>query len=363
MATIAVMDIKIRVIDEATEELAKVDKQAKKTGSGVLKMVPGFSMFGRISKFATGIAKKGFWAYTKSVFKATLATIKLGIATAIALWPIIVIIAAIIAIIIIALIVWQNWGTIAEWLGNVWKGFIEYLQNAWNSLVEFGLSIFNAFKDFFTGLWKGIVKFVTGIWSFLKTNWKVFLDIFLLIATGGLYLLFMAWRSNLGGIQDFTKGLFDWLTKLWGALIAASKGDWSQLGKVIVGIVKYIVGFVIGLFKKMYNFIKDIPIIGDIAKGVVGILKSTGVKIPGFRTGIEYLHRTQLLVGHPGELIMRASEAGALRRAGGFGGGGNITFGDIKVYVEGGISSELDIDNLFRKLKDRLLDELRSQYR
>jgi len=321
--------VRISADDKASKSIKGVQSGLKGIGSslaGLMGVLPGFNALSRM----TGWLYKthmtvGLKAYAKGLFKATIETIKLGISTLVALWPIILIIAAVVAAIMIAILIYQNWGKIVEWFQGVKEKFF-----AW-----------------FRGAWEAITKFLGGIWTWIKTNWKVLLDVMLIVCTGGLGLIFVAWKNNWGGLQDFTKKMYDWLLSLWGALVAASQGDWSQLATIIKGIVTTVVTFVKNIFAHMVSYIidlvKKIPIIGGTIAGGLSYLGKL-VGLPGFQFGTRYVMHDTLAMVHKGEAIIPSHSATSYSS--------RSYAPTINLTINASVGSDIDIDDLGRRVSE-----------
>lgn len=103
---------------------------------------------------ATNAYKVAMAIGTGVTWLATAATTAFGIALNLGLWPILAIIAAVVAVIAII----KNWSAITEWFGEKWKMFTEWISGLWQSVVSW-------FKDFdfmafFKNIGQSILKFM-----------------------------------------------------------------------------------------------------------------------------------------------------------------------------------------------------------
>jgi TP901 family phage tail tape measure protein len=103
---------------------------------------------------ATNAYKVAMAIGTGVTWLATAATTAFGIALNLGLWPILLIIAAIVAVVLVI----KNWSAITDWFGEKWKAFTGFLSEAWNNVVKW-------FKDFdfkamFMGIGQSIIKFM-----------------------------------------------------------------------------------------------------------------------------------------------------------------------------------------------------------
>lgn len=103
---------------------------------------------------ATNAYKVAMALGTGVTWLATAATTAFGVALNLGLWPILAIIAAVVAVIAII----KNWSAITEWFGEKWKMFTEWISGLWQGVV-------NWFKDFdfmafFKNIGQSILKFM-----------------------------------------------------------------------------------------------------------------------------------------------------------------------------------------------------------
>ncbi|MGZ0050137.1 phage tail tape measure protein [Brevibacillus gelatini] len=113
----------------------------------------------------------GIWMPVSTGFAAMSAAMGgFGIASLSALWPILLVIAAVIALIAAGWWLYENWDMVSaylvatwEWVKNagiaVWEGISAYL----NTVIAFWKGIFTAFTQFITGDW-------SGAWETIKTT-------------------------------------------------------------------------------------------------------------------------------------------------------------------------------------------------
>ncbi len=97
--------------------------------------------------------------------------------------PITLIILGIVAAITAIILVIQNWGTILEWLGNIWNAIVDFVIGIVTNWIEFQVAkfeflknivvtVFNAIKDFIVNVWNGIVNTISNVWNTIVTKVK-----------------------------------------------------------------------------------------------------------------------------------------------------------------------------------------------
>ena len=95
------------------------------------------------------------------------------------LGPLIGVIAGVAAAITTIIVVIQNWGSITEWIGEVWEKIKTKLSEIWNTIKDTASNVFNSIKDFFSNIWNAITTTisnavekakmtVTAVWNAIK---------------------------------------------------------------------------------------------------------------------------------------------------------------------------------------------------
>ena len=95
------------------------------------------------------------------------------------LGPLIGVIAGVAAAITTIIVVIQNWGSITEWIGEVWEKIKTKLSEIWNRIKDTASNVFNSIKDFFSNIWNAITTTisnavekakmtVTAVWNAIK---------------------------------------------------------------------------------------------------------------------------------------------------------------------------------------------------
>jgi TP901 family phage tail tape measure protein len=103
---------------------------------------------------ATNAYKVAMAIGTGVTWLATAATTAFGVALNLGLWPILAIIAAVVAVIAII----KNWSAITEWFGEKWKMFTEWISGLWQSVVSWFKDF--DFMEFFKNIGQSILKFM-----------------------------------------------------------------------------------------------------------------------------------------------------------------------------------------------------------
>jgi TP901 family phage tail tape measure protein len=103
---------------------------------------------------ATNAYKVAMAVGTGVTWLATAATTAFGIALNLGLWPILAIIAAVVAVILVI----KNWSAITEWFGKKWEMFTNWISDSWDRVVKF-FSEFD-FKGMFVQIGQSIMTYL-----------------------------------------------------------------------------------------------------------------------------------------------------------------------------------------------------------
>ena len=133
----------------------------------------------------------------------TAATAAFGITLSAAIWPVTLIVAAIVALIAIGVLLWKNWDTIKEKTIQIW----------------------GSIKDFFVGVWKKIT-------AIFRDNWQTILAI-LFPAVGIPLLIAKHWDA----IVDYFNSLWQTIATIFAGI---AESMWVPIKSAIQWIINYI---------------------------------------------------------------------------------------------------------------------------
>ena len=143
--------------------------------------------------------------------------------------PITLIILGIVAAITAIILIIQNWGTILEWLGNIWNAIVDFVVGIVTKWIEFQkekfefiknivVTVFNAVKDFIVNIWNGIVNTISNVWNTIVTKVKE--------GVSG------AWNA----ITSVFGGIANWFGNVFRGAWEAVKNVFSKGGAIFDGI-------------------------------------------------------------------------------------------------------------------------------
>lgn len=203
--------------------------------------------------------------------QALIAGAKMMAGWLMALGPIGLIIAAVVAAAALIIANWEwirdtaisIWTSISDWFKGVWDGVVAVWTTVWTTVVAFFTGLWNGVVSIWTTVWTAISDFFTGVWNGIvaafQLIWQIFLD-FLTIAIGIPLAII-----NTILIQPLI-ALWNWA---WQYISAAFSFVWDA----IVAAITWYINLVLSIITAVLDFL--VPIweavwgaISDFFKGV-----------------------------------------------------------------------------------------------
>ena len=308
--------------------------------------------------------------------------------------PIILIVAAVVALIAIFVhlyktnetvrdtinAVWENikemFGAVMEVIKEVIGAAIEAIQKFWEDhgeqIIETLTSIFDAIKEIVSLAIEaiklviekvlGIIKAIWDKWGdAIKKVWSILWDGLKNTAMN----MFNTIKSVIEGVFMSIKGIFSAVTS---ALRGDWRGFWKAMGDIVKGPVNVIIGLVNGVISAIENMVnavakgvnslpefsvpKWIPGIGGKKFGLPNIPTLNLPKIPAFDVGTDRITRDGLALLHKDEMVVPAAHTGPYT---GNGQGVKNEFNISQLVVR----EESDIRKIARELRQMQLAEAR----
>lgn len=187
-----------------------------------------------------GVLLAAFTALTPVIAALSVAFGALNIS----IFPIIAIIAAVAAAIVGIIALIQNWGTIVEWLGGVWKGMksvvttvvsaiADLLSAAWEGIKSVAETVWNGIASFFKGLWDGIRSTAETVWnglsSFFSTIWSGITSAAQSIWNGLGGFFSTLWSGIQSTAQTAWTGISSFLSATWSAISTTAQTVWNGI--------------------------------------------------------------------------------------------------------------------------------------
>lgn len=171
----------------------------------------------------------------------------------------------------------QNaWNGMVEWFTNLWNGVKETASNAWNGFLEKAKPVIDAIKkawdsitEFFSGLWNGIKQFASDVWnSFLEgarpivealmNVWNALTEFFSALWNGIVSIAKTVWDGIVAVVTPIVEtiksvwdGLVSFFTNLWKGITEASTIAWNGFTEFITSIIETIKGLWTGFTEFM----------------------------------------------------------------------------------------------------------------
>lgn len=214
---------------------------------------------------------------------ASVAATLFGTSMLAALWPVLLVIAAIAAIIAIGVLLVKNWDTIKAAASAVWQ----FMQQAWDAILNAVRAAFN----------------------WIKANWPLLLA----ILTGPIGLAVLAIVRNRDAIMNALRAVIDWLRGAWSAitniLTAPFRQAWSD--------IQTVVGWITGAIGSALTFASETAgKIADALKGPINAIirawNALEFKVPEVNVGP--IHFGGQTIGLPD--IPQLATGGYVRRTG-----------------------------------------------
>lgn len=183
---------------------------------------------------------------------ASVAATLFGVSMWAALWPVLLVIAAIAALIAIGVLIAKNWDTIKAVAGTVWQAVV----TAWNAVL-------------------GALK---AVWNWISANWPLLLA----ILTGPIGIAVALIVRNWDTIKAAVGAVIGWIRANWPLLLAILTGpigiavgliirNWDRIKEAATALWSW----VSGKFQAIAN------VISDVANRIGGIASSIGNALKG----------------------------------------------------------------------------------
>ncbi|MFR1386168.1 MAG: phage tail tape measure protein [Anaerotignum sp.] len=191
----------------------------------------------------------------------------------VSLWPILAIIAAVAAAIAVIIAVFQNWGTITEWFGNLWTTICTGIGTAIESL-----------KTWFMGLWTHIQTVWDGICNVIQTAFMLIGSIiegaiqiitlpFQFIWENCKEIVMSVWESIKSFVSTAIESIKNVITTIMTAIQTVISTIWTAISTKVSGVLNTIKTVVTTVFNAIKSVVTTIwngikSIISTVVDGV-----------------------------------------------------------------------------------------------
>lgn len=191
----------------------------------------------------------------------------------VSLWPILAIIAAVAAAIAVVIAIFQNWGTITEWFGNLWTTICTGIGTAIESL-----------KTWFMGLWTHIQTVWDGICNVIQTAFMLIGSIiegaiqiitlpFQFIWENCKEIVMSVWESIKSFVSTAIENIRNVITTIMTAIQTVIYTIWTAISTKVSGVLNTIKTVVTTVFNAIKSVVTTIwnaikSIISTVVDGV-----------------------------------------------------------------------------------------------
>lgn len=191
----------------------------------------------------------------------------------VSLWPILAIIAAVAAAIAVVIAIFQNWGTITEWFGNLWTTICTGIGTAIESL-----------KTWFMGLWTHIQTVWDGICNVIQTAFMLIGSIiegaiqiitlpYRFIWENCKEIVMSVWESIKSFVSTAIESIKNVITTIMTAIQTVISTIWTAISTKVSGVLNTIKTVVTTVFNAIKSVVTTIwngikSIISTVVDGV-----------------------------------------------------------------------------------------------
>lgn len=141
------------------------------------------------------------------VIALTIAVTAYAVAQLAALWPIVLITAAILGLIALIAVIITYWDTLTAVTKATWKLFVMYVKTAWNTMVTYLQAQWTKFNQMWKDLWTGITNSIIQAWTTIQmavvSRWNAIVNKFKTGLKNIRTFFTDAWNNIKTGVSNF----------------------------------------------------------------------------------------------------------------------------------------------------------------
>lgn len=221
-----------------------------------------------ISAAATAIPAMiaGFISWAVAGWSAAAATIA-------ATWPILLIIAAVLAFIAIIVLLVTHWNQVVSFLGTVWNAIAGVAKTVWGAISGFFMSVWNGILNFLKAVWNVIftaakiifiiiadvilLPFIPLI-TFFKTHWAQIQAVLSAAWNMIKSIATTVWNAIIGFFQTIIQGWIIIFTTVWNFISPYLQAIWTTISTVASTIWNAISSFFTTIFTTIQNIVTTV---------------------------------------------------------------------------------------------------------
>jgi len=335
----------------------------QKYGPAITAAGAGMSVLGGTISAAQGVmktfkgAQEGVTAATEAM---TVAEDAAAVSEGLALWPILLIIAAVGALIAVGYVVYRNWNTIWAGIKKIIQVVWDWIKNNWPLLLgiligPFGLAVGLIIKywhqiwSFLSGIPAAIARLAASMWHWVWDEFNKVLGVLKGIWAGiwGWLITIPAavgrmaagmwhgvtdeFNKILGSLQHIWTGIWSWFTGLPGKIAAGASGMFNGIANAFIDAMNAIIWVWNRLHFSTPSFQLPFPPHTKFPSVTIGVPQLN--TIPHLAQG-GLITANGLIYAHAGEVVAPIDK---------------VPRGPAVVINDAHFSSELDVDALMRK--------------
>lgn len=212
--------------------------------------------------------------------------------------PITLIILGIIAAITAIILIIKNWGTIAEWFGNLWKTITDKLQEIWTAVKEFFINLWQGIVDTVKSVWNGIKDFLANLWNGIKTVASTVWN----AITSTISNVINGIRNTISNVLNAIKTVW---SNIWNGIKNVVSNVWNGIWSCIKGVINSILGgiekFVNGTIRGINKLLSVISKVANAVGSLIGLnpinLQISTISLPRLAKGGVLTEATAVVAG------------------------------------------------------------------
>lgn len=188
------------------------------------------------------------------------------------LLPLIGIIAGVAAAVTAAILIWQNWGAITDWISEKWNAFKEWAAGFWEEMKTNFDKLWTGIKEGAGAAWDGIKSFLSGLWDGIKANAIQFGNEVKTNVTNAWNGIKQTTSNVWNAIKSFFSTVWDGIKSIGSSAANAIKSVVSSAWNGIKSLTSSVWNGIKGVISNVWNGIKSV--VSNVANSVKGAVSN-----------------------------------------------------------------------------------------
>lgn len=168
------------------------------------------------------------------------------------------IIAIIAAVIAVGVLLWQNWDTIVEKCGELWKGLQTYWTYIWDTICDICSKIWTWVCDTWDSIYTTVVDFCSSVWSSVKEWWNKTWNTIKEFCTNMFNTIKEKWEQIKNTLvtkcTEMWNRIKEWWNKIWNTIKEFCTSIWNSIKEKWEQIKNTIIEKVTALWNKLVEW-------------------------------------------------------------------------------------------------------------